>query len=132
MTASFTPRVVLVTGGAGFIGSNLCRWLLESDPGVVVVNYDALTYAGNLESLADVETLHGADGDGRCHFVRGDIRDRARVSDALAGRVRDVGGGGGGSTRREIPAPDAVLHLAAESHVDRSILAAGDFVSTNV
>jgi dTDP-glucose 4,6-dehydratase len=117
---------VLVTGGAGFIGANLCRWLLANEADLRVVNYDALTYAGNLESLSGVDAVHGADGDGRYVFVRGDIRDRARVADLLAGRVTE------NDTGRDVPAPDAVLHLAAESHVDRSILAADDFVSTNV
>ena len=109
----FSPRTVLVTGGAGFIGSNLVRWILAHDAGVRIVNLDLLTYAGNLESLADVDAKHGPKGDGRHHFVRGDIRDAGVVRELVAG-------------------VDAVLHLAAESHVDRSILGAADFVSTNV
>src|SRR5438132_1527264 len=126
MSGAFSPRTVVVTGGAGFIGSNLCRWLLAHDAAVRVVTYDLLTYAGNLESLQDVEVAHGRHGDGRYTFARGDVRDTARVADLLAGRLTDA------DTGRDVPAPDAVLHLAAESHVDRSILAAGDFVSTNV
>ena len=114
----FRPTTVLVTGGAGFIGSNLCRWLLAHDASVRVINYDLLTYAGNIQSLADVEAEHGPRGDGRYYFERGDIRDAARVGAVLRGS--------------EFPAPDAILHLAAESHVDRSISAAADFVSTNV
>jgi dTDP-glucose 4,6-dehydratase len=122
---TFRPATVMVTGGAGFIGSNLCRWLLAHEPNVRVINYDLLTYAGNLESLADVDAAHGEGGDGRYTFVHGDIRDAQHVRGVLVGGARDRGG-------RQIPAPDAILHLAAESHVDRSILAAGDFVSTNV
>jgi dTDP-glucose 4,6-dehydratase len=123
---AFRPQVVVVTGGAGFIGSNLCRWLLTHEPQLRVVNYDLLTYAGNLESLADVESAHGGRGDGRYFFLCGDVRDAARVGDLLAGRLIEA------ETGRAVPAPDTVLHLAAESHVDRSILAAGEFVSTNV
>ncbi len=109
---SFQPACVLVTGGAGFIGSNLIRWILSEQPRVQVVNLDLLTYAGNLESLEDV--AH----DARYRFVHGDIGDRELVARLLAG---DGG-----------PPPDAVLHLAAESHVDRSILGPAVFVETNV
>jgi len=112
----FRPRTVLVTGGAGFIGSNLVRWLLAHDPTLRVVNYDLLTYAGNLESLDDVQRRHGAPGDGRHAFVHGDIRDFDRVAAAL----------------RADDGVDAVLHLAAESHVDRSIMGPEIFVDTNV
>jgi dTDP-glucose 4,6-dehydratase len=97
----------LVTGGAGFIGSNLVRHLLETRADAEVVNFDALTYAGNLESLTDVEP------DPRYTFVHGDICDEARVAEVM-------------------PGVDVVLHLAAESHVDRSILSGGPFVRTNV
>ena len=112
----FRSRTVLVTGGAGFIGSNLVRWLLAHDPALRVVNYDLLTYAGNLESLDDVQRRHGAPGDGRHAFVHGDIRDFDRVAAAL----------------RTDDGVDAVLHLAAESHVDRSIMGPEIFVDTNV
>jgi dTDP-glucose 4,6-dehydratase len=115
----FHPRTVLVTGGAGFIGSNLVRWILEHEPEVTVVNLDALTYAGNLESLTDVQERFGADGEGRYHFVHGDIRDGELVASLLAGSAGTA-------------APDAVLHLAAESHVDRSIMGPAEFVATNV
>lgn len=98
---------ILVTGGAGFIGSNLVRWLLEHRPDAEVVNLDALTYAGNLESLADVEDHP------RYRFVHGDVCDPGAVSTAMEGA-------------------DLVLHLAAESHVDRSILSDAPFVRTNV
>jgi dTDP-glucose 4,6-dehydratase len=99
---------VLVTGGCGFIGSNLVRYLLETDPEVRVVNFDALTYAGNLANLADLE------GHPRYQFIKGDITDRQAVREALRGGVR------------------AILNLAAESHVDRSIHDSGPFVRTNV
>ncbi len=98
---------ILVTGGAGFIGSNLVRWLLEHRPGAQVVNLDALTYAGNLESLKDVER-HPSYA-----FVHGDICDAGAVAQAMEGA-------------------ELVLHLAAESHVDRSILSDAPFVRTNV
>ncbi|HEU4698099.1 MAG TPA: dTDP-glucose 4,6-dehydratase [Gemmatimonadales bacterium] len=122
----FTPAAVLVTGGAGFIGSNLVRWILTHVPGVRVVNLDLLTYAGNLESLADMAARHGARGDGRYFFVRGDVADAALVSALLAGEATEPG------TGRPLPRVDAVLHLAAESHVDRSILGPAVFVETNV
>jgi len=115
---AFTPRCLLVTGGAGFIGSNFVRWTLEHDPAVAIVNLDLLTYAGNVESLADVDERHGRHGDGRYHFVRGDIRDLGLAQALLQGR--------------STPEPDAIVHLAAESHVDRSIMGPGVFVDTNV
>jgi dTDP-glucose 4,6-dehydratase len=116
VTAAVRPRAVLVTGGAGFIGSNLVRWILEQDASVRVVNFDLLTYAGNLESVEDVEQRFGPEGERRYRFVHGDIRDFSQVAAAL----RLEGGA------------DAVLHLAAESHVDRSIMGPGIFVDTNV
>ncbi len=101
---------ILVTGGAGFIGSNFVRHVLKQHPDVDVVNFDWLTYAGNLENLADVER------DPRYAFVRGDI---AKVED-----VRGV---------FEKHRFDAVVNFAAESHVDRSLhLGAERFVLTNV
>ena len=124
--SEFNPGVVLVTGGAGFIGSNLVRWLLKHSEELVVINVDALTYAGNLESLTDVEDAHGAHGDGRYFFIHGDIRDQQLVTSILEGSGTET------LTRRPLPAPDAILHLAAESHVDRSILGPTEFVSTNV
>ena len=100
---------VLVTGGCGFIGSNLVHSLRAQRPDWTVVTLDDLTYAGNLENLAALE------GDPRHVFVKGDICDRALVDKVLAeNRI------------------DAVLHLAAESHVDRSILGPEVFVHTNV
>jgi dTDP-glucose 4,6-dehydratase len=99
---------VLVTGGCGFIGSNFVRYLLESDPTVSVTNFDCLTYAGNLENLADV-----AD-DPRYRLVKGDITNREQVSSVMEEGI------------------DAVFNFAAESHVDRSIQDSGPFVRTNV
>ena len=99
---------ILVTGGAGFIGSNfVLHWLRTRSHGVV--NLDALTYAGNPQNLAEVA------GDARYTFVRGDINDRDLVRRLLADFH-----------------PSAIVHFAAESHVDRSIHAPGDFVRTNV
>jgi dTDP-glucose 4,6-dehydratase len=102
-------RNVLVTGGAGFIGSNFVRYLLDADPEVFIVNLDALTYAGSLENLSNLP-----DPD-RHSFVKGDICDRSLVSDLLQ--------------RHRI---DTVVHFAAETHVDRSILAPDQFIQTNV
>ena len=99
---------ILVTGGAGFIGSNfVLDWFKHSDE--PVVNLDALTYAGNLANLA------GLKGDARHRFVKGDISDRALLDPLLASHR-----------------PRAIVHFAAESHVDRSIHGPGAFMKTNV
>ena len=102
---------ILVTGGAGFIGSQFVRATLRGDlpsgPGTRVTVLDNLTYSGNRENLADVA------GHADLTFVHGDIRDRSVVDEVMAGQ-------------------DAVVHFAAESHVDRSILDATPFVTTNV
>jgi len=96
---------VLVTGGMGFIGSNFVRYMLSHHPDTEIINLDKLTYAGNPSNLKDLE--------GRFRFVRGDVADPA-VVDPL---VKEV---------------DAVVHFAAETHVDRSIAYAGEFVETDV
>jgi dTDP-glucose 4,6-dehydratase len=98
---------VLVAGGAGFIGSNFIRHLLRERPDAHVVNFDALTYAGNLDNLADIA------GDARYSFVHGSVVDTAAVREAMRGC-------------------EAVVNFAAESHVDRSIHDASDFIDTNV
>jgi len=100
---------VLVTGGAGFIGSNFVRYLLNIDPDVVIVNLDVLTYAGSQENLKDLP-------DARRHtFVQGDICDKTLVSALL--RKHRV---------------DTVVHFAAETHVDRSIVNPEPFIHTNI
>lgn len=99
---------VLVTGGAGFIGSAVCRRLVAHTD-AEVLNLDKLTYAGNLHSLAEIDT------DKRYRFQKGDIADRT-LADRLMAQFE----------------PDVILHLAAESHVDRSITGSADFVQTNV
>jgi len=111
---------LLVTGGCGFIGSNLVRYLLRGNLTVHVTNLDRLTYSGNPENLTDVAAAHGPEGDGRYRFVHGDIRDSETVRGLLV------------PAAEELPPVDAVVHLAAESHVDRSILGPLEFVSTNV
>ena len=98
---------ILVTGGAGFIGSNFIRYIFEQHPDWQVANLDKLTYAGNLENLSGVEKLPGY------RFVRGDIADRTAVDRLL----------------RE--GYDGIVNFAAESHVDRSIMDASPFVATN-
>lgn len=128
--AEFRPRCVLVTGGAGFIGANFIRWLLGADGTVQIVNLDLLTYAGNLESLADLAERHDGRGDGRYCFVHGDIGDLACVRAILRGEWSETVAGDGAA--RTVPVPDAVVHFAAESHVDRSIMGPGAFVATNV
>ncbi len=99
---------ILLTGGAGFIGSNYVRLILATDPAVRIVNVDALTYSGNLENLAEVEQHP------RYRFIKADITDGAALRKLVDERI------------------DEVVHLAAESHVDRSIEDAGAFLRTNV
>ena len=98
---------VLVTGGAGFIGSNFVRYALEAHPEWHITTLDKLTYAGRMETLRDV------DGHPRHRFVRGDIADAAVAAPLVS-------------------ASNIVVHFAAETHVDRSILAAGEFIKTDV
>lgn len=100
-------KKILVTGGAGFIGSNFIRHMLAKYPDYAIINLDKLTYAGNLENLADVEK------DPRYTFVKGDIADATAVEPLVKGC-------------------DAVVNFAAETHVDRSITDPASFVRTNV
>ncbi len=100
---------VLVTGGAGFIGSNFIRFLQAHEKDVQVINLDALTYAGSLLNLEDIPDLD------RHIFIRGDICDRSLVDDIL-----------------HQYSIDTIVHFAAETHVDRSILGPGQFIQTNV
>jgi len=98
---------LLVTGGAGFIGANFIHYWLKEHPEDKIVNLDLLTYAGNLENLKDIED------NANCHFVKGDIGDEKLVEKVIEG-------------------VDKVVHFAAESHVDRSILGPAVFLQTNV
>ncbi len=102
-------KKILITGGAGFIGSHVVRLFANKYPDYLITNLDALTYAGNLENLKDVELLSNY------KFVKGDITDESFIDNFFA--ENDF---------------DAVIHLAAESHVDRSILDPMSFVKTNV
>jgi len=99
---------LLVTGGAGFIGSNFIRYFLAAHPDSCIVNLDKLTYAGNLDNLAEV------DNQPNYRFVHGDVCDSSLASGLVAESV------------------EAVVHFAAETHVDRSIADASDFVRTNI
>ncbi|MEP7212626.1 MAG: dTDP-glucose 4,6-dehydratase [Acidobacteriota bacterium] len=98
---------LFVTGGAGFIGSAFVRIVLEENPDVEIVNFDALTYAGNVENLKGID-------ESRHHFVKGDICSREEVNAAVPDGC------------------DAIFNFAAESHVDRSILSADEFLRTNI
>jgi dTDP-glucose 4,6-dehydratase len=98
---------LLVTGGAGFIGSNFIHYILKKHPAYEIVNLDLLTYAGNLENLKELEN------NPHYKFVKGDVADYALVDDLVKG-------------------VDVIVHFAAESHVDRSILDSKSFIQTNV
>ena len=107
--SSTMERTILITGGAGFIGSHVVRLFVRKYPHLRIINLDALTYAGNLENLRDIE------GAANYVFERADIRDATAMAKAFAEHR-----------------PDGVIHLAAESHVDRSISDPLAFVETNV
>lgn len=111
MPTRYEPKTILVTGGAGFIGSNFIKYLADNGPALSVVNLDALTYAGSLAGLAEAVKPFGD----RYRFINADIRDRETVAGIFA-EMR----------------PDTVVHFAAESHVDRSIDNPLAFVETNV
>lgn len=102
-------KTILVTGGAGFIGSHLVRHFINKYPNYQILNLDKLTYAGNLENLKDIENKENY------KFIKGDILDSNLLEEIF-----------------ETHKPDSVIHLAAESHVDRSILNPLEFVQTNV
>lgn len=102
-------KSILVTGGAGFIGSNFIQYILDQEDNVLLINLDLLTYAGNLENLRDCEKAS------RYHFVKGDVRDRALLQELFA--KYDI---------------NTVVHFAAESHVDRSITEPEVFLTTNI
>ncbi len=98
---------LLVTGGAGFIGSNFIHYWLKNHPSDQIINLDLLTYAGNLDNLKDLENNHNYS------FIKGDITDAGLVNSLM-------------------PGLDLIVHFAAESHVDRSIKNSADFIRTNV
>jgi len=99
---------LLVTGGAGFIGSNFIRHILNKYPGYKIINLDKLTYRGNLDNLRDIEN------DPRYGFVKGDVCDKKVVDQLVSKR------------------PDAIIHMAAETHVDRSIMDSKIFIETDI
>lgn len=109
MTNNKLPMTILVTGGAGFIGSNFIHYMLETHPDYTIVNFDKLTYAGNLENLKSIENSP------RYHFVKGDICNKQDVVNAI-----------------DKFSIDTIVNFAAESHVDRSIIGAAVFIETNV
>src|ERR1700749_1431513 len=106
---SSAMKKVIITGGAGFIGSHVVRRFVRNYPDYSIINLDKLTYAGNLANLRDIEN------EPNYRFVKGDIIDFEFINNLF-----------------ETEKPDAVIHLAAESHVDRSITNPIDFVMTNV
>lgn len=106
---------IFVTGGMGFIGSNFIRYIFERYPEYVVLNYDALTYAGNPDNLSDIANAFDGKDDARYRFVHGDIVD----GKLLEATIRSF-------------APDIIVNFAAESHVDRSLADSAAFVNSNI
>src|SRR5690606_26664840 len=102
-------KTIIITGGAGFIGSHVVREFVNKYPDYKILNLDALTYAGNLENLKDIENQPNYE------FIKADITDEVQIQNIF-----------------EQYQPDGVIHLAAESHVDRSIASPLEFVKTNV
>lgn len=102
-------KTIIITGGAGFIGSHVVREFVKNYPEYLIINLDSLTYAGNLENLTDIENSPNY------RFIKADITDEKRIDEIF-----------------ESHRPDGVIHLAAESHVDRSISSPFEFVKTNV
>lgn len=105
----YRPKIMLVTGGAGFIGSNFIRYMLRNDVNIHIVTLDKLTYAGSLDNLQNLPDIS------RYTFVKGDICNRGLIDELL--RDHSI---------------DTIVHFAAESHVDRSIVSPAAFVETNV
>ena len=106
---SYQPKVILVTGAAGFIGSNFVRMMLSRFNDIKIISFDKLTYAGNLDNLKDLDNEHN-------HvFIKGDICDEAKVLKVL--KEHNI---------------DTIMHFAAESHVDNSIATPKVFIETNV
>lgn len=106
---TYTPGVILITGGAGFIGSHYVRYVLKNYPAVKVINLDALTYAGSMKNLTDLPNAE------QHLFINGNIKDRALIDQLLQ--------------QHQV---DTIVHFAAESHVDRSISGPSEFVETNI
>lgn len=106
---SYSPQNILVTGGAGFIGANFVRYLLQQEPDVRIFNLDSLTYAGSMDNIKNLPHPE------RHQFIKGDICNRTLIDEIL--------------TKNKI---DTIVHFAAESHVDRSISGPAEFVQTNI
>ena len=109
MTSQYNPKNILVTGGAGFIGSNFIHYLLKKDKQVNIINLDLLTYAGSLNNLQNLPD------ESRHQFIQGDICDKALINKILKDYQIDT-----------------IVHFAAESHVDRSISEPAAFIQTNI
>jgi dTDP-glucose 4,6-dehydratase len=151
-TKNETSRTILVTGGAGFIGSNFIRYIFRKHPNWTVINLDKLTYAGNLANLTDIEQQYGVSSDHerrttnheprtknqelgtrnqppRYYFVKGSITDRELIDSLFTGNY--FANQEPRTTNQELNI-DIVVNFAAESHVDRSILDASPFIETNI